>query len=473
MDAALKPTDEQVAIVDQILENDGNLMIRSLAGTGKTSTLELIQSVIDIKPVLYAVFNKRNADEAEDKFPSTTTIRTWNGLGHRVWMKSVTNKVTLNGKKIAEQLRELIKEAPASAQGPLWDVFWEVIAAVGMAKSVGYVPEGKYPNARRLCTREEFHQRLEEEPDPLVSDLIDQMLFTSINHAYKGYIDFNDQIYMPALFGGTFPKFPFSMFDEVQDLNPVNHVMAEKLGSGRKVAVGDDNQSIYYFRGAMAGGMSKMKEKFAMNEMELSISFRCPEEIVKAAHWRVPQLKAFKPGGHYEQLQRLNMATIPDDAAIICRNNAPLFKLALRLLMAKRSVSVAGSDIGPKIVGIMKKLGDSEMDKESLLARIEDWRAEKKAKNSSTADDMAECMKVFASYGATLGTSISYAEHLFQQSGTIRLITGHKCKGLEWNTVYHLDPWLIGLDEQELNLRYVITTRSRDKLFEINSVGII
>ena len=35
-------------------------------------------------------------------------------------------------------------------------------------------------------------------------------------------------------------------------------------------------------------------------------------------------------------------------------------------------------------------------------------------------------MRVFASYGQTLGAAISYAEHLFAQSGTIHLLTGHK-----------------------------------------------
>lgn len=47
------------------------------------------------------------------------------------------------------------------------------------------------------------------------------------------------------------------------------------------------------------------------------------------------------------------------------------------------------------------------------------------------------------------------------------LLTGHKAKGLEWNTVYHLDPFLIGESEQELNLKYVIGTRSLENYYEI------
>ena len=85
---------------------------------------------------------------------------------------------------------------------------------------------------------------------------------------------------------------------------------------------------------------------------------------------------------------------------------------------------------------------------------------------------MADCMKVFASHGSTLGTAIAYAEHLFAQKGTIRLMTGHKAKGLEFETVYFLDPWLCREDEQDLNLRYVIQTRSLNNLYEINSGAI-
>lgn len=60
----------------------------------------------------------------------------------------------------------------------------------------------------------------------------------------------------------------------------------------------------------------------------------------------------------------------------------------------------------------------------------------------------------------------------------ITLATGHKAKGLEWPTVIHLDPWRVPSKyakqalseghtipmEQDLNLRYVIETRTMQKL---------
>jgi superfamily I DNA/RNA helicase len=68
-------------------------------------------------------------------------------------------------------------------------------------------------------------------------------------------------------------------------------------------------------------------------------------------------------------------------------------------------------------------------------------------------------------------------DNLFaKDSGLVTLATGHKAKGLEWDTVVHLDPWRIPSkwakkpDEitQENNLRYVLETRSKHTLILAN-----
>ena len=159
---------------------------------------------------------------------------------------------------------------------------------------------------------------------------------------------------------------------------------------------------------------------------------------------------------------------------VICRNNAPLFKLALNLLAERRSVNVAGSDVGPRIVATMRKLGPDSTSAEALGDLINEWLVKKLAYAQSTDNlhDMADCMRVFATWGANLGQAIAYAERLFSERGAIRLLTGHKSKGLEFDCVYHLDPWLLKDNEQDNNLKYVISTRSKDRLFEINSEAI-
>lgn len=124
----------------------------------------------------------------------------------------------------------------------------------------------------------------------------------------------------------------------------------------------------------------------------------------------------------------------------------------------------------------MKKLGPEDLSKSQTLSAIADWEAEKLDKESTSASDLAACMRVFAEHGSDLGQTIRYAEHVLAQKGRIRLMTGHRSKGLEFDNVVHLDPHLVrmghhggSVSDQDKNLDYVISTRSKDKLTEIAS----
>lgn len=464
----MTPTSEQEHILSLGKTTNSNVLINALAGTGKTSTLEMLEKVVKQKPILYLVFNKKNAIEAEKKMASTTTVRTMNSLGHRIWAAKV-GKVVLNAKKTQEILKAVIDEFKKSDQPACWLHYSEIVSAVGLAKSLGYIPEGSFKQNDGLLSRNDFHSFLEEDPSDLSADLIDEVLTRSIIAGLKGNIDYNDQCYLPALFGGTYPKFPLVLVDEAQDLSPVNHAMVSRLVKNRFIAVGDPFQNIYGFRGAKAGSMQLLAETYNMQPTDLSVSFRCPSAIVENARWRVPHFKWSKEGGHVTILDELHSRDVPSDCVFICRNNAPLFAVAFRLLAAGYSVSVAGSDIGPKLVATMKRLGDDSMTQAQLLLAIDDWLAERLEREAKNAHDLAECMRVFAKHASTLSGAVAYAEHLFQQQGSIKLLTGHKSKGLEWPIVYHLDPQLCGGSEQDLNLRYVINTRSSDRYYEIES----
>lgn len=465
----LTPTDEQAHILDLSKGTGNNLIINAFAGCGKTATLQMIERASRQKPILYLVFNKKNKEEAEEKMSAYTTVLTLNGQGHRIWGRQTGKKLVPNTAKCKDILRVEINLLPKRLQDEAWEVFYEVNEGVAMAKALGYIPEGKFEAARRLCTREDLASRLNEEPSDLTLDLIDTVLLSSIRQAYNGLIDFNDQVYMPALFGGPFPQFPLVLVDEAQDLNPVNHAMLDRLCKRRVMAVGDPCQAIYGFRGAMQGGMAALTERYKMRSADLSVSFRCPKAIVEHARWRVPQFKWLKEGGRVEVLSELRISGIPDNATILCRNNAPLFRLAMVLLANRRSVSVAGSDIGPRMLAQMRKLGPEGLAQKGVLEAIAEWLHERLAKENKTAEDMAACMRVFAGFGKTLGQAMAYAEDLFKQQGSIKLMTGHKAKGLEFDHVIHLDPQLIRDHEQDLNLRYVIQTRSRNCYFEVDS----
>jgi hypothetical protein len=744
------PTPEQQSILDHCTGTDyPNLMINALAGTGKSATLKLIDRASRIKPALYLVFAKRNQLDAitaqkAGEFASTTAIKTFNGLGHGIWQGKV-GPLTLDKAKSRTLWRTLVDDLKRPAANEAWRHYSVVMDGLEKAKAIGYVPaECKLPHTA-LATASDLASAMDERPTPDAQDLIDDLLTTSIVAAYRGHIDFNDQIYMPALFGGTFPRFPRVMVDEYQDQNPVNHKLVRRLTEDRTklIGVGDPHQchppgtmirmtgggivpienleigqqvatystragrwaglttqgrevqnitsclfdgylikviagdkqvkmtpnhkcvvrisreiggcvlylmkrdnryrigtsrvryegnsfgpalrarqeqadalwildvypdkedaqvaeqaysikfgiptnlfeswqnqrqvdsfwniignntanantilehfgrdinlpiwkagdknfigfhraceihaanlvpqlmtmlvfpdgnwhqidteyeeyigpvygitvapteggkrtyiaddilvhnSIYGFRGAKAGGMAAAVESYGMTELSLSVSFRCPQAIVEAARWRVPHFRWRREGGHVSTEARFDASGFADNSTIICRNNAPLLRLAFRLLGAGRSVAVIGSDLGPRLVAIMRKLGDTSTSRKQLLSEIESWREERLVAGSKSANDLADCMRVFAEHGDTLGSAISYAEHIFTQRGTIRLLTGHKSKGLEFDDVYFLDDHLLSDSEQDLNLRYVIQTRSQNKLTMLDSTGIL
>jgi superfamily I DNA/RNA helicase len=476
----MTPTPEQQAIIEAALTTSDNLLINALAGAAKTTTLELICKALPVQPILSLAFNKRIAEEMTKRLPGHVSARTLNSVGHRVWAQACPKKLSLDTKKSYSILKDIIDAYPRRDKSEAYETFSETLKAVGAAKVAGFVPDSTYPNAKRLTTSSAFYESFEEVPESDQRKLIEEVLTESIRRAYAGGIDFDDQIYMPTLFGGTFPRFPLVMVDEAQDLSPLNHEMLKRLVTGRIIAVGDPWQSIYGFRGAVHNGMESLKNHFSMREMGLSISFRCPIEVVKNARFRAPHMQwpEWAKEGRVNALETWNSRDIPDNAAIICRNNAPLFSLAFKLLRSGRGIKLVGFDIGPSLVKTLKKLGPEHMTQEDLNAAISKWERERLAKSraKSTIHDKAECLRVFSSFGATLGEALAYAENLFSVSGPIQLLSGHKAKGLEWETVYHLDPWRIPSRfaesdedrEQELNVRYVIETRAKENLYLVN-----
>src|SRR6266700_7313350 len=469
-------TPEQADILDFALTRKENLLVNALAGTAKTTTIERVGTVCDRTPILYLVFNKRNQDEAAKRMPSHVECRTFNALGHRAWSNQIGRRLTIDTKKSYTILKGLIDGLGRAEKSEAYDSFSEILAAARLAKVTGYIPSGRFKGVSPLIRDDPF----DEEPTWLQTHLLDALLTKSIQVAYNGTIDFDDQIYMPTLFGGTWPQFPLVIVDEAQDLSPIDHAMLKQLTTQRLIAVGDPYQSIYAFRGAVQKGMDTLRTDYNMEEKTLSVSFRCPQAIVYRARQRVPSFTfpEWAIEGEVNELDSWSSDRISDGAAIICRNNAPLFSLALRLIRAGRGVKLVGSDIGPNLLRTLKRLGPETLTQTQVLDAIDRAETEALAKSRSPAStaDRFECLRVFAEQGPTLSVAIGYAQRLFAGGGAIQLLSGHKAKGLEWDTTYHLDPWRIPSRyatteeevNQELNVRYVIETRTKRVLNVVN-----
>ncbi len=122
-------------------------------------------------------------------------------------------------------------------------------------------------------------------------------LFYRIYHEYEeykkknGFLDFDDMVSQcynllkdrQDILEAIRNLYPYILVDEYQDTNRVQYEILKLLAHPRDnlYVVGDDDQSIYGFRGARPDIMKLYEKEFpGAKIIGLSYNFRCPEEIV-------------------------------------------------------------------------------------------------------------------------------------------------------------------------------------------------
>lgn len=491
-----KPTEQQQAIIDAAADGS-SIIVKAGAGCSKTSTISMFQSVLS-GPATAVAFNVSIKKELEKRLDARHTALTANGLGHRAWQKVVRNKLVVDSGKSGEILKPMLDELKVERED--WvEMFSDVTKLTALGKHHGIIPKQAKSQYKGLSpdddeTWEDLAERHWIELTPMKLELIRAVLSESITQAYNGKIDFDDQIYMSVLFGAPHEQRHIMIVDEAQDLSPINHVQLKKCRPQQLIVVGDPRQAIYGFRGADYQSMDNIRQEFKnldFLDLKLSLTFRCPKEVVARQKRHYPEFEAFhtnKAGTirHFNE-KPWSIKDFPqhENIAILCRNNAPIISLAFRLLSSGVPIQVLGRDIAKNLKNLLAKaINPSVRGTENLLKAIESWRAkeiEKAAGRQSKIEgvhERAESMIAVAENCSSLEQAQQAVDKIFEQEGRVVLSSGHKAKGLEWNNVTHLDPWRIpskyaraaqeqgddSLIIQENNLRYVIETRTKDVL---------
>lgn len=498
------PTPQQTAIVDFIEENPSrSLMVDARAGAAKTSTIELAALRMNPKnSTLSLAFNKRIAEELKSRLPGWMECLTLNSLGHRAWQSARGTRLTLDTDKMFKLTKAALPDAD-KAQNE--DLFADVLNLARKAKSQGLVPSGAPLKVQGLVPDSDSGwETVGYDMWNLSDDAIffaRQVLLDSIKQAFQGTIDFDDQIYMSVLFGGKYPQYHTVMVDEAQDLSPLNHRQLIKATGTRLIAVGDPYQAIYGFRGADNNSMTNMMDHFSFTRLGLTQSFRCPHSVSARQIEHVPDFSSFATCNEGEVLSwplpddtkhGWNISDLPREGAILCRNNAPLMKLAFAIIKTKRPVKILGRDIGASLASLLNKITSKrDLPVADAWPLINEWAAAQLAKagdsesKQETIRDRKECIEVLleASDAKTTGMAERFIRDLFSDKAEgLVLSSGHKAKGLEWHWVMHLDPFRVPSQQaqrayargddaamlQELNLKYVIETRTKAVLVEAN-----
>jgi len=483
---------EQQAVISAIRNpNRGSILVSALAGSAKTTTIVAALQEFDAgysPTVLCLAFNKRIAVELEKKLPKTITVKTMNALGHRAWGNYIGRRVNIDADKTWDFINQTWptpkRDAEPKEHERTLDEKIAINCAVTWAKNYGWVPDNianQYPYVKSFASFEAVANAVDLQLSIEVNEGdVREILRQSIEASFAGTIDFNDQIYMPCCFGGNWDKFDLVVVDEAQDLSALNHVMLRKsckTNTGRLVAVGDDHQSIYGFRGAASGRMGMLQEQWSMEILPLTLCFRCKSNIILHVQKVVPEIRYWEEnkGGAVIGASNPTLDWNPENAeegsAIICRNNAPLMSVAFSLLRARRSFKLLGGDIGKGLINLCKKFPQDSF--EGWAKGLKDWahkESKKEKANKKRIQDKFESLMALAEDNPNPEEILRRLDIIFNStSGSITLCTGHKSKGFEWEHVYFLDSHLLNLDDQQdRNLDYVIQTRAIDTLEYVN-----
>lgn len=514
-----EPTDEQGAIMAAVADPaGGSVMVEAGAGCAKSATLQLAAPGIRV-PALGLAFNRAIAKELQPKLPGNFKVQTFNGLGYGAWMRAnpQISRFELDERKLGKLVSQTAKDRKISLSSDQWDSCRRFVSAVMQAGlSPGNIGTPLLPDEPENWMEIADAIWIPREDVEFLVDIAREVLERDIALAKEGKISFDDQIYCSAILGGQFPKYPVLFADESQDLSPLNHLMIQHSirPDGRLVAVGDSRQAIYAFRGADSDSMRKMRAVMPRwADRQLTMTFRCPAAIVKRQLEHYPAYRAApgNPEGLFHQYrfddseielegQGWNIPEIRKlypagrSLAVLCRNNAPILSLAFKLIRGGQGCQVFGRDIGKGLLALSKKiLPDDNSSAVSCVAAISDWlereeslarangKEEKVAGIRDKGESLLACLQ--GSGARSAGELRAVIEQLFErEAGQIVLSSIHRAKGLEWDTVVHLDPWRIPSKfakrlaaagdtsqlKQEFNLRYVAETRTRFLLVNAN-----
>lgn len=500
------PSTQQKTVYKWVRDGNGNLILIAVAGAGKTTTI-LNAAFLMQGAVAICAYNKKIADEIKLKLegagmPKRIQAGTFHSFGLRNW-RNMHRDITIDGRK----MQGLASQAKVPEK--LLDFTLELVS-LGKQRAMGVLtPVDDYAEWMRIVNHYDIDSKLPDaDNDTIRTQIVEDgigcatVLLEKSAEIDDKVIDYDDMIYAPLRHECRIWQNDWILVDEAQDTNPARRALAKKMlrPGGRAIFVGDPAQAIYGFTGADNDSLDRIKDEFGCEELPLTVTYRCPKAVVAMAQLYVSHIQAADsaPEGKVSVITGDEFRAIPPErftpnAAMLCRNTAPLVSYAYMLLRRGIPCHVEGKAIGTGILNLIKKFRTTSLDElrtqlseyrekevSQLMAKGQEQKAELLSDRvdtiyvimdtlfaDSTVQDLRE--KVMGLFGDTQED---------QPAKGFTLSTVHKSKGREWDTVYLLDrmkympsrfarqKWQ---KDQEINLIYVAITRSKGELIEVLS----
>lgn len=504
------PTPEQHDILSAVgaLRRGEALGIQARAGTGKTTTE---------KQALYRRSRDGEMGHAMLLAFNSKISKEWQALGASDLKASTFHALACRHYPLAKQSYKKIWDA-AKSQTKDRKLHAPIVKAAEMAKNIGVgLPGGPVDGLQTwLKILKHFGIRYAKRYQPEAVAYSAQQLFRDTLADEESGWDFNDVIYLLARDGFTKTVDPVDwlLVDEFQDLNHpqfliLDHIRALGDGGCRLVFAGDENQAIYGWRGAGISSFQDGVKRYDAKVFPLSVSQRCSRRVIAEAQKIVPSIqpRPNAPEGFVTSVAgaELQMEWIEDGHTVLCRNNAPLLRLALKALREGRSVFLQGRDVPKKVLKTWTRVfnwGRHKHDNPGPFAnarvKAEAEFADRPHTLASALEDLdvAEALweilqeksgvdpKVWRDWGEFQKFASDEMDAMFFDPGSVDTSQGvtfstiHKYKGLESETIWYYMPELIPSKSakllggwhlaQEANLDYVARTRAISDLAYIH-----
>lgn len=488
----------QQDIYDYIVYESGNLVVEAAAGAGKTTTLvNCVRLIPEDKKILLCAFNKDIVTELEKKTKDfeNVDVRTLHGLGLAMLKRNYPTIAPVpNTFKYESYIKNNIRSLSSLDLRRLSSK--DYFRYINNIKK--YVDYGRY----YLCQNERDLDFIEDRYDiETIKD--EKSIALEVMRWGKTEledIDYTDMVWFPHV---LYLKpvgllYDYIMVDECQDMNKAERELilkCRKMGT-RLMSVGDRNQMLYSFAGGDPDSFNALLSIPNTKCLPLSISYRCPRNIVEFARQLVPTIEANEANTNEGKVvYDVSLDDVEDGDMILCRNNAPLLQVYNEFLKVGKKAHIRGKDIGSNLKKLVQSMKQDKINvdcrEDGLFVRLYDdlFTTRNQIMDKSAIDaqsamkspiidaklDMIKALEVLSEGINTTEELIEKIDEIFpkkDKKGGISLSTVHKAKGLEANNVYivcrSLMPsksakkdWEI---QQEQNLMYVAYTRAKNKL---------
>lgn len=463
------PTSEQLHALE-LFATGNSLAIEAGAGTGKTSTLILLAESTDRRGQ-YIAFNKAIVAEAGAKMPGNVACSTAHSLAYRAVgakygdrlrqsrrMRSIDIAAKLDVRPIKLKMDEGTKVIGAGFLGGLVmsaiTRFCQSADPEPTRKHVPYI-EGIDPitdGVRSFGNNNIVAKALEPALAKAWADL------TSLH----GDLPFRHDHYL-KLWQLSDPKIAadFILFDEAQDANPVMVAIVAAQTHAQLVWVGDSQQQIYTFTGAV----NALAHVPADSKAFLTQSFRFGHAIANEANQILERLEAELRVVGTDSIRSI-VAPVSEPDAVLCRTNAAAVREVLQRQKAGQRVAlVGGGDEVVRFAKAARELMDDGHTDHPELACFESWgEVETYVLEDEQGGELRLMVKLVDDFGVE--TILAALDRMIREADADVIVsTAHKSKGREWESVQLAGDFPPGTTSRdELRLLYVAITRAKRNL---------